>query len=626
LNLLSDAAFERTGSYADYAATKVVLHNAGVLTKGGSTGVSTLGAMIEFANEGTLDIQSGTLAVECPLASSGGITVAEKAVMELTGSPVSLDQPAGSLGAGFIEIPSSTVTLSGTVEQLRLTGGALRGTFTLAGQNEWSGGVIENANITVLEGAEWEVSGDRDWQFEKTVLNNGGTIKRTGEGRLLAYLSGTSSDVLITNLPSGRIEIENDTAITRAGSYETYEATKVVLHNAGTLVRATGTNVTEVGKLVAFLNHGTVRVEAGGLEFPHGTGSWGEYEVAEGTEVVFTGGSVSLNEGHSASGEGFFGIPEGTVTLNGTATGMFHWTGGRLRNGTLMIPEGSVLEVDGEAAKRLQRYTLNNAGVLNWSGTGALLADLPGTSDDVTINNLAGGTLNLLSDASFVRTGSYADYVPTDVELHNAGLVTKRGSNGTSTIGAMIDLTNEGTLDVEQGILEVKGDFVSGPASLIRTGVGGAESGTDYGKLILSGSASLDGRFEPYAFAGLAPDAVEVVVSLEGTSLGGQFDQVGLVSMGHGYIGLPVLVDNRVTTFVTYGVTLHILPPEDGHFVLQVAGEPDTDYVLEVAEDIPFWSEVTPFNSPTGFFDWTDDVITDHPRRLFRVRKAGSEP
>ncbi|MCB1126504.1 MAG: hypothetical protein KDM81_08420 [Verrucomicrobiae bacterium] len=317
-------------------------------------------------------------------------------------------------------------------------------------------------------------------------------------------------------------------------------------------------------------------------------------------------------------------IAGGTVALGGTRTveGSVLWSGGRIQQGTLEIVNGAAFRITGEADKALDRVVLNNTGLLEWGGAGSLSAEMNSSSAVVAINNLAGGELVLLSDAGLERTGSYASTSSAKVNVVNAGMMRKSGGTGTSSMGVRIDFTNEGILDVGRGILEIQGPFGSGPESVIRTGVAGAEPGTGYGKLLLAGSASLDGRFEPYAVAGLLPDTVQEVVSLEGASLGGSFNQVGLVPMGHGYIGQPVLVGNRVTTLVTYGVKLHLLTPVDGRFAVQIAGEPNTDYVLEASEGLVNWNEVTTLNSPTGLSDWVDDLIADHPQRFYRVLEA----
>jgi hypothetical protein len=623
-NLRSDAVFERMGPYIDGGSARCVLHNAGTLAKLAGPGVSAVKSRIDFHNEGLIEIRQGTLALAGPLTSPGALTVAAGARLRLTGSPVTLQQPAGTVGAGFIEIPAGTVRLSGVVEQLRLTGGVLQGTFTLAGTNEWSGGLVQQARITIPTNGVWRVTGDRDWRFEEVTLNNAGLIHRTGTGRWVAVLNSRGAAVLITNLPSGTVRLDNDTDLKRTGPYADGSSARWVVHNAGLLLKEEGTTVTEVGRRIDFLNYGTMRVASGGWRFPYGLSSGGRFEVAAGAAVTFTGGTVRFEEGHRAEGEGFFGVPGGTVSLRGVAEGMLHWTGGKLLSSELSIPAGARFWIGGEGAKQLEGVTLNNAGVLDWEGSGPLRAVMSSRDAAVLLTNLSGGVFNLRSDAVFERMGPYIDGGSARCVLHNAGTLAKLAGPGVSTVKSRIDFYNEGLLELRQGTLEIRGRFHQGGEGALRTGIAGTMPGRDYGRLLLNGPATLGGEYQAFLTDEPAPGQFAEITPLEATNVEGGFTNQGLVPLGYDYSGLLAWRKGRLTMEIAQGARLYVVGLENGRFTGQFVGNPDTDYELQASDDCRAWEPLETFRSESGLFEWTDGTVATRRQRCFRVVQPGS--
>jgi hypothetical protein len=116
---------------------------------------------------------------------------------------------------------------------------------------------------------------------------------------------------------------------------------------------------------------------------------------------------------------------------------------------------------------------LINGGQLTWSGSGNNL-DFNGSG---TLTNLASGTITITADVSDVGSGT----------IGNAGLVTKPGTTGTTTLSTAF--VNTGTLNVQSGAISLTGGYTSTKGTLA-FGINGA---TNYGKINLSGAAAFKG-------------------------------------------------------------------------------------------------------------------------------------
>ncbi|MBI5773962.1 MAG: hypothetical protein HZA89_09510, partial [Verrucomicrobia bacterium] len=164
------------------------------------------------------------------------------------------------------------------------------------------------------------------------------------------------------------------------------------------------------------------------------------------------------------------GTLDGAGTL--TVTNMMNWTGGTMAGaaGTTTIAAGGALEMSGSSQKTLQSRTLNNAGTVTWSGTGALSSHTGGT-----INNLAGALLEMQSDASLARFNSA-------LTLNNAGTIRKSGGTGTKTMD--VAFTNNGTFEGLAGTMTVLGTsfnnhgLVRAAGGNVNLNIGGTNGGS----------------------------------------------------------------------------------------------------------------------------------------------------
>src|SRR5262249_20087805 len=130
-------------------------------------------------------------------------------------------------------------------------------------------------------------------------------------------------------------------------------------------------------------------------------------------------------------------------TLHGPLT----WSSGTIQ-GTLVNPAGSVLALVGSATKTLQGggplTTINNAGTVVWSGTGAFNINAP-------FNNQAGGTFLIQTDATLGGGGTF----PTQA----GPPFTKSAGTGTNTINT--PFPNAGLVRVQTGTLSFASDVTA---------------------------------------------------------------------------------------------------------------------------------------------------------------------
>lgn len=236
------------------------------------------------------------------------------------------------------------------------------------------------------------------------------------------------------------------------------------------------------------VNGGTLTIESGGtLNFQSGS----TFDFSSGIVEIQTGGDVTL--------------PPSTSTISGL--GYLQLTGGALH-----IPSGGVLSLSSSGQLDLMAGsidgsgTINNAGVVNMSGSGTV-------SIATTLNNTSGGfgvqvqsgTLSLsgggTSDAPFtIYGGGTVDFPSGSYSMGAAGTVSGPGtlsiSGGTLSIGGVTspggfvmtagNLTGPGFLDVTSS-MTWSGGMISGSGGTQLAGGATATFDAANGDIILSG-------------------------------------------------------------------------------------------------------------------------------------------
>lgn len=487
------------------------LINAGTVRKVGSAGTTTLDSVL-FANNGLLQIQSGTLALigGGGLANNGTVQVqAGSLISSATGATSTggtFDVYSGSqlrftggtntmvssvfTGGGLTEVAGGTLVVSGsTITGLfQLSTGTIGGAGTLTvasgGDFTWSGGnLIGTGTLAIDSGGELIIDGTAAKNFYRgdglsssggRTIANAGIVTWSGTGSLLGG-EGAS----FVNLGTGTVEITGNATFgyTGIGSTPTFA-------NDGLVRKSAGSGVTDFSQ--AFTNNGIARSQVGTLRFSGGGSGNGQFTAIGGT-IEFAA-SYTWNDGARIFGSGTTRIAAGTITVPGSATatvgnattdgvlaldggaidgsgtlvvgglGRMDWSGGTLRGtGTLRIASGGQLNLLGSVDHEFLRgdglsssggRTIENFGTILWSA-----GNLRG-GEGGQILNRAGGVFNIQTGGILGYTGLGS--MPT---FSNEG--TFRKSAGPTTTVSSLAFSSTGLVDVLSGGLA----FTSGVSS-----------------------------------------------------------------------------------------------------------------------------------------------------------------
>ena len=562
----------QTASYGGNYPVSFAFTNRGVLRKTGGLGTTTFG-QCSFANQGTIEVRSGTLAFS-RLSSSGAMTVASGATLRFVGgdfafsSGGSLDAAPGgtldyqsgyfSFDPGFSMTATTTNRLAGNLtfygsvnlSNFELAGGSLGGSFTNTGTLSWTGGTLRGQLVNGV-GAVLAIAGDGDKACDNYYgsgrVFNEGTMIWSGAGRLLTAGDSSYGSIPFENRPGGVWEIQGDS---QTASYGGNYPVSFAFTNRGVLRKTGGLGTTTFGQC-SFANQGTIEVRSGTIAFSRLSSS-GVINTASGARVnvntgsfdagaAFTGaGLVHLAENISGtlSGQSFL-IDGETVYGTFTIAGTLNWTGGAV-SGQMTIGSGGVLNLSGGADKFVGYYgtTLTNAGTVNWSGSGRLYALDPGccTLYRIGFVNAAGGVFNVMDDSGFVGYGGWV--IPT---FTNWGTFRKVSGAGTSAVAW--PFYNFGTVGAQSGTLSFNQSYTQTAGATVLSGGALASASPVYingGEL--TGSGFINGpvvnaaRLSPGTAPGLltingdytqtSSGALEI--ELGGTSPGTQFDQLNV--------------------------------------------------------------------------------------------------
>ena len=403
------------------------LNNYGTISTTMETGISTI--FCELQNYGTLDVESGTLTLDnANITFNGGIyNISSGATMHLISSL------------------SNTGTLSGTID----------GTLSLEG------------NLVVPDSATWNFTGSGDFNWKSGTIHGPGTLNNNSVVNLtttgLKYLNtgltlnntstwnliGTgdlyTTDVVFNNLPSGLIDIQDDSSnisYTGAGSR--------ILNNTGTIRKSGASGESSIS--CELKNTGVLEVLAGTLELSNTnielTG--GTYNVAAGQFLELNSLTLTGTLAGNLAGEVLWNAAL-TVPLSQSATFDFSTSGsggvnmvsGNLTGGGTLNNQ-SFMKLTTTALKYVYgNTTFNNESLINFDGSGDFYIS------NGIVNNLPTGTIDLRTDSSNI---SYTD--SGSRVLNNTGVIKKTTTTGVTSIVA--ELNNSGTLSIEAGTLSIE--------------------------------------------------------------------------------------------------------------------------------------------------------------------------
>jgi hypothetical protein len=289
-----------------------VFINQGTVRKSGGTGTSAINTV--FDNTGTLDVESGTVALAFGGALGGIGTVAGGAGLAFNGGNFTnndfnlsagpgahLEFGGGTFSGGPLDlggtaanvaIGSGTVAVNGTLTNVTLSGGSLTGAVSVVGGMIWTSGDVYGSLTLGTNGVL--VVGQGGGMYLYGVLTNAGTIQVTNTSGLALHNCGGGGGELV-NLPGALVDIRTDASIYRVCGDE-------VFINQGTVRKSGGTGTTAINTV--FNNTGTLDVESGTVALTFGGVLGGIGTVAGGAGLAFNGGNFTNNDFNLSAGAG----------------------------------------------------------------------------------------------------------------------------------------------------------------------------------------------------------------------------------------------------------------------------------------------------------------------------------
>jgi len=469
------------------------INNAGLFRKLAGTGTSAVAW--RFNNTGTVDVESGTLALSSGGTESGMFTVGPSSAVAFVGGTFNINGPM-------------TVTGSAVLSSANLGGSGSASFSNLL----WSSGTLSNTGgIDIAANGSLLLSGTDVKALSGALLSIDGSGLWSTPGTLTAIIGAAPSAMNID--ATGVFDLPN------SGTFATTNFASASLNNAGLLRKLSGTGSVVLGSGWTWTNTGTIDVEKGSLVLGSGTGS-GTFTVGSGASLLFSSGTCNLSGAtftgsgtvnltapivrfdSAASMSGLTVLGSGSITGGGVVScNELNWTGGTLAGGGVSIPSGGSLSISGSGNRALSTSHLAIGGSATLTTTGSIVASVGASTLDI----LSGGLLDVQSNAAFSTGGAGSGTV------NNAGTFRKSLSTSAS-LGAGWSFSNSGTIDVRGGTLAI--------SSLTSSGVVNVATGA---VLWVTGTGNLAGTtFSNSGGVGFGVYPIPTgSYALDGASLGG---------------------------------------------------------------------------------------------------------
>ncbi|MFA6546187.1 MAG: DUF642 domain-containing protein [Limisphaerales bacterium] len=259
-------------------------------------------------------------------------------------------------------------------------------------------------------------------------------------------------------------------------------------------------------------------------------GAFDSAQIAAGTAQLTNGVSVRTL---TLAGGTLAGAGSITVRSN------LNWSGGTMAgSGTTTIAGGATLTASGVADKGLNRR-LDNYGAVTWTG-----GRITGDSSPV-LNNYAGALFDAQTDTTLFESSD-----GTVKTFYNSGTVRKSAGTGTSVWRGVF--SNAGTLEIRSGIVSLSGDYAPAAGGSLRIFIGGVTAGTQFGQLLVGGTATLNGALDVVMTNSFVPVSGSSFLVVDSTAGSGAFSaftggNLGGITLSAGYSGGDVTLAASTT-------------------------------------------------------------------------------
>jgi hypothetical protein len=377
------------------------------------------GSSFVFTGPGTIDLGGATI--------QGTVQVG------------AVDSGTGLFVPGNLAVPNAMQILgSGLIHVMASNG--LASTFSITNSS------FNATTIEIDQGALFNIVGAA--AFTSNLVNNAGTILWSNTFGSPITLAGATT---FNNLSGGSfIEADDE-----AGILQAPEPLISVFNNLGSFRILSGSSTVSLGGYsMLFNNNGLLDVQSGSVNLRGGSGS-GQFNLASGTTLAFTGPTNIINSGATFTGTGSFQVNGSTFMVDGdvtipnltlesfstidgpgqlTVSGNCAWNGGTIQGaGTFIVAAGSTLTIGSQGT--LNQRTLNNSGAINLTSPYYVVA-----GGGAVINNLAGALFTIQS-----TPGISSGAAPL-ATFNNFGTVQKTASTGSSVF--YLNFNNAGSFQV----------------------------------------------------------------------------------------------------------------------------------------------------------------------------------
>jgi RHS repeat-associated protein len=515
--------------------------NQGIFTKSAGTGTTSIN--IVFDNSGTVNVDSGTLALNGGGIHSGSLVVPAGKGLSFSGGTHVWNYGTSFSGAGTVSQSNGTITVNSNVtlsgplvlsapEQgtsiyavvgllngpgiinvpAGMTWSALGSPSSRPGSSE-----IRGANTTVVSGRTLAtdvinvtggllINGTNIKSLNKRALNHGDGVNPS----LASWTAGTlaiSDAAVFSNKAGATFNTNFDGLIEhRGGAGSTFV-------NEGTFTKSGGTGSTVFSDNIGFFNSGTINVNSGTLEIRNGGGTHsGTVNISAGCAMNFNGGTHQFSAGASFIGAGTVRLSLGTLSVNNdlTIASPFHFNAPgptTSLGGTRAFLNGAgVINVTGPMI-----WSVTNDATFGWIGTGEIVgvntAVIGGRTMATDVINVTGG-LTLNGTGIKILNGralNHGDGVNPSTATWTAGnLATMNAGVFRNKAGATFDTNFNGLMEhrggtagtfINEGVFTKSGGTGS---TIIQSNVGFFNSGTVNAS---SGSITFNGGYTQTAGA-----------------------------------------------------------------------------------------------------------------------------
>jgi hypothetical protein len=484
LFLASASLFENQGTFnatgdaimqSNGGASSTFL-NAGTFNKS-STANATTNIIIPFVNSGTVNVNSGTLALGGGGSAGGNFVIAPGATLAFTGGGYGVG-PAGTIsGAGTLSISVVQLNVNGNYtisSPVALSSGLISGMGALAltAPLTWTGGQFGGGNGTATASNGITITGPNTKALSAYRLINTATSTATWGGANVFLSSGAVFE------NQGTFNATNDASFANNGGAVSGVLNSGIFNKSSTANASTTLNI-------PFTNSGTVNITSGALVVgAGGSAPGGVFNLAAAGTLQLTGGTFIIDPTITIGGSGTVAVAGATLSVTGASVAIaspvafssgfisggsnalvlnapFMWTGGTLGAGNGTVTASAGVSFSGALNKAFSNYHLiiPAAAVATWDGPGNLLLGNRSLLENA-------GTFNATNDASMLDNGGSAS------AFLNSGVFNKSSTaNASTTIN--IPFTNSGTVNISSGAIALNaGGSAPGGKFLLSAGSG----------------------------------------------------------------------------------------------------------------------------------------------------------